>query len=125
MIINEELAASLDEPTKTVVMHRTEPTRVQSQALQLADKINVLLDYNERLWELKMTPLGQYSTGGRYDRNFQNRQGNRQGRQGRQGFQGKKDGGGRRHNRRQQNSNQQHNQQQQQQQPQENKAAAE
>lgn len=77
MIINEELMASLDEPTRTVVMHRTEPSRIQSLALQLADKVNMLLDYNERLWELKMTPLGHFSQGGRFDRNYQNRGGNR------------------------------------------------
>ena len=79
MIINEELMASLDEPTKAVVMHRTEPSRIQSLALQLADKVNMLLDYNERLWELKLTPLGHFSQGGRFDRNYQNRQTNRQG----------------------------------------------
>lgn len=85
MIINEELMASLDEPTRTVVMHRTEPSRIQSLALQLADKVNMLLDYNERLLELKVTPLGQLNQGGRYDRGYQNRQGmNRQG-QNRQG----------------------------------------
>lgn len=83
MIINEELMASLDEPTRAVVMHRTEPSRIQSLALQLADKVNTLLDYNERLWELKMTPMGHFNQGGRFDRNYQNRQGNRQNRQNR------------------------------------------
>lgn len=53
MIINEELMASLDEPTQTVVMHRTEPSRIQGLSLQLADKINTLVEQNERLWELK------------------------------------------------------------------------
>ncbi|KAJ9576210.1 hypothetical protein L9F63_006943 [Diploptera punctata] len=38
MIINEELMASLDDPTQTVVMHRSEPSRLQSLALQLTDK---------------------------------------------------------------------------------------
>lgn len=87
MIINEELMASMDEPTRTVVMHRTEPSRIQSLALQLADKVNTLLDYNERLWELKLTPLGHFSQGARFDRNYQNRQGNRQqNRQNRQNY---------------------------------------
>ncbi|KAF7287648.1 hypothetical protein GWI33_005996 [Rhynchophorus ferrugineus] len=53
MIINEELMASLDDPTQTVVMHRSEPSRLQSLALQLADKINNLVDSNERILESK------------------------------------------------------------------------
>merc|ERR1719445_2402337 len=39
MIISEELMASLDEPTECMVMHRTEPSRLQSLSLQLSDKI--------------------------------------------------------------------------------------
>ncbi|XP_022339247.2 eukaryotic translation initiation factor 3 subunit C-like isoform X2 [Crassostrea virginica] len=57
MIINEELMASLDEPTRTVVMHRTEPTRLQSLALQLSEKVSSLVDNNERIMELKQGNL--------------------------------------------------------------------
>jgi translation initiation factor 3 subunit C len=57
MIINEELMASLDEPTHSLTMHRTEPSRIQSLSLQLAEKINLLLDHNEKLYELKQ--IGQ------------------------------------------------------------------
>lgn len=68
MIINEELMASLDEPTQSIVMHRTEPSRLQGLALQMAEKINYLVDQNVRISEHK-----QYGTerGGRgnYDRN--------------------------------------------------------
>merc|ERR1712004_85886 len=53
MIINEELMASLDEPTHSIVMHRTEPTRLQSLALQLSEKVAYLVDNNERLMEMK------------------------------------------------------------------------
>lgn len=53
MIINEELMASLDDPTQTVVMHRSEPTRLQSLALQLADKVNNFVDAKERIYEMK------------------------------------------------------------------------
>jgi len=53
MIINEELMASLDEPTQIVMMHRTEPTRLQSLALQLSDKVGSLVDNNERILEIK------------------------------------------------------------------------
>ena len=45
--------ASLDEPTAIVMMHRTEPTRLQSLALQLADKVGSLVDNNERVMEIK------------------------------------------------------------------------
>lgn len=68
MIINEELMASLDEPTQSIVMHRTEPSRLQGLALQMAEKINYLVDQNVRVSEHK-----QYGAerGGRgnFDRN--------------------------------------------------------
>jgi translation initiation factor 3 subunit C len=34
-------------------MHRSEPSRLQSLALQLADKINNFVDSNERILETK------------------------------------------------------------------------
>lgn len=40
MIINEELLASLDDPSECAILHRSEPTRMQALALQLADKVN-------------------------------------------------------------------------------------
>ena len=58
MIINEELMASLDEPSECMVMHRTDPTRLQSLSLQLSDKIAQLVENNERLLELR--PGGKY-----------------------------------------------------------------
>jgi len=54
MIINQELAASMDEPTKTVVLHRTEPTRLQCMLLQLSDKINILRETSDRTFETKL-----------------------------------------------------------------------
>lgn len=53
MIINEELMASLDEPTKTLVMHRTEPTHVQALCLQLSEKVSSLIENNEKLADMK------------------------------------------------------------------------
>jgi translation initiation factor 3 subunit C len=53
MIINEELMASLDDPTETVVMHRSEPSRLQALSMQLADKVTNLVDANERIFEAK------------------------------------------------------------------------
>lgn len=67
MMTNEELMTSLDEPTQTLVMHRTEPSRIQGLSLQLADKINNLVEQNERLWEVKQTGAFGGNTG-RYDR---------------------------------------------------------
>ena len=45
--------ASLDEPSECMVMHRTEPSRLQSLSLQLADKVSQLVENNERLLELR------------------------------------------------------------------------
>lgn len=73
MIINEELMASLDDPTQTVVMHRSEPSRLQSLALQLADKVNNFVDSNERIFEMKQGnffPRGGNQNQGQYRQNF-------------------------------------------------------
>lgn len=53
MIINEELMASLDDPTDAVVMHRSEPSRLQALSMQLADKVTNFVDANERIFEVK------------------------------------------------------------------------
>nr|KAF6441085.1 hypothetical protein HJG63_012281 [Rousettus aegyptiacus] len=60
MIINEELMASLDQPTQTVVMHRTEPTAQQNLALQLAEKLGSLVENNERVFDHKQGTYGGY-----------------------------------------------------------------
>nr|XP_060636532.1 eukaryotic translation initiation factor 3 subunit C [Anolis sagrei ordinatus] len=60
MIINEELMASLDQPTQTVVMHRTEPTSLQNLALQLAEKLGSLVENNERVFDQKQGTYGGY-----------------------------------------------------------------
>ncbi|XP_023337712.1 eukaryotic translation initiation factor 3 subunit C isoform X1 [Eurytemora carolleeae] len=78
MIINEELMASLDQPSQCVVMHRTEPSRLQSLALQLSDKIGQLVENNERLLEQRGQGWGQ--------RNWENR--------GERGERGGREGGG-------------------------------
>lgn len=53
MIISEELKASWDEPTNSLVLHQTEPTRLQNLALQLSQRLNNLTEHNERLCESK------------------------------------------------------------------------
>jgi translation initiation factor 3 subunit C len=62
MIINEELMASLDEPTQTVVMHRTEPTKLQTLALQLSEKITNLMDQTERMVQIKGGEMSAFLT---------------------------------------------------------------
>lgn len=52
--------ASLDQPTQTVVMHRTEPTCLQNMALQLAEKLGGLVENNERVFDLKQGVYGGY-----------------------------------------------------------------
>merc|ERR1719268_700692 len=91
MIITEELMASLDQPSQCIVMHRSEPSRLQSIALQLSDKVSQLVENNERLLE-------QRGQGGWQNRGWENRGegGNRGGGGGgRGGFQGGRDRGDR------------------------------
>jgi len=78
MIINEDLMASLDEPTQTVIMHRTEPTKLQTLALQLSEKITTLMDQTERMIQIKGGEMGgffQRNTGQQQNQN-QNREHN-------------------------------------------------
>ena len=69
MIMNEEIMASLDEPTSCLVMHRTEPSCLQSLSLQLADKLHNLVENNERILDQKpFFPRGMQGGGYRMDR---------------------------------------------------------
>ncbi|XP_035168870.1 eukaryotic translation initiation factor 3 subunit C-like [Oxyura jamaicensis] len=52
--------ASLDQPTQTVMMHRTEPTAQQNLALQLAEKLGGLVENNERVFDHKQGSYGGY-----------------------------------------------------------------
>lgn len=106
MIINEELMASLDDPTETVVMHRSEPSRLQALSMQLADKITNLVDANERIFEAKQP---NFFTRGQGGYNRQNQGGN-QGYNRQQNFQKNRQG-----NRNRNQKNNYHQQQQQQQ----------
>ncbi|VDD79948.1 unnamed protein product [Mesocestoides corti] len=51
MIINEELAGSLEVPADFLTMHRGERSRLQNLAIHLADKVNSIVDMNEKLIE--------------------------------------------------------------------------
>ncbi|CAC5400054.1 EIF3C [Mytilus coruscus] len=63
-IINDKMnaKASLDEPTRTVVMHPTEPIRLQSLALQLSEKVSSLVDNSEKIMEFKQGNFGFQKT---------------------------------------------------------------
>ncbi|KAF5400038.1 Eukaryotic translation initiation factor 3 subunit C [Paragonimus heterotremus] len=43
MIINQELAASLEVPSDFLIMHKTERSRLQTLALQLSEKISIVV----------------------------------------------------------------------------------
>eukprot|EP00002_Diphylleia_rotans_P002344 TRINITY_DN1149_c0_g2_i1.p1 TRINITY_DN1149_c0_g2~~TRINITY_DN1149_c0_g2_i1.p1 ORF type:complete len:814 (+),score=243.39 TRINITY_DN1149_c0_g2_i1:56-2497(+) len=51
MIINDELVASWDQPTNSLVVHREEPTKLQHLALAFAEKISDFVESNEKLLE--------------------------------------------------------------------------
>ncbi|XP_054727850.1 eukaryotic translation initiation factor 3 subunit C [Anastrepha obliqua] len=111
MIINEELMASLDDPSETVVMHRSEPSRLQALAMQFVDKVTNLVDVNEKVFDMKLGNFFQRGNMGNRDRGYNRNQNN----------QGGNWGGQRRDNRNQRNRNQRnqhhhHKQQHQQQQ---------
>lgn len=63
MIIKEELLASLDEPTQSIVLHHAEPSNLQSLALNLAEKIGSVADHNEELLKVKQGPGGIWMAG--------------------------------------------------------------
>lgn len=53
--------ASLEEPSQTVIMHHTDPSRTQALSLQLVEKIFQLYEQNEKLVNLRYGEPGFYS----------------------------------------------------------------
>ena len=53
MIIDGELHASHHQPTNSIVLHQVEPTRLQSLALQFADKVSKLVEQSDKSVEAR------------------------------------------------------------------------
>ncbi len=58
MIWTEELSASLDQSGGVVVLHRVEVSRAQQLALVITDKVNAMVEQNEKTLDIKMGGSG-------------------------------------------------------------------
>ena len=68
LILQAALQGSWDQPTATIVMHNAQPRRLQSLALQFAEKAATMVDLNERALVMR--------TGGMRDTEDEGRGGN-------------------------------------------------
>jgi hypothetical protein len=64
MINLEELHASWDQPSLSIIMHKVEPSRLQAFSLQLAEKVAGLAEHNEKMMDLR---TGGYGYGHKHD----------------------------------------------------------
>ncbi|KAI0786752.1 eukaryotic translation initiation factor 3 subunit 8 [Abortiporus biennis] len=80
MIWNEELSASLDQSVGVLIFHRIELTRSQQVAQTLADKVNALVEQNEKALDQKLGNAGGWTgrdDGGKGERGAGGQQGER------------------------------------------------
>uniref|UniRef100_A0A1I8AIL4 Eukaryotic translation initiation factor 3 subunit C n=1 Tax=Steinernema glaseri TaxID=37863 RepID=A0A1I8AIL4_9BILA len=104
MIIQEELTATLDEPSDCLMMHRVEPSRMQLLAVHLSEKLSSLAEATEQIVEPRSGrqnySTGYYMKGQGEDKgrrgNFQDRRGDRYIQDGNRRQQGAWQGQGRR-----------------------------
>ena len=64
MMITKELRGAWDQPTKTIVLRRLEPSPVQAWALAYADRCAALVDANERLLDAAREARATRTIGG-------------------------------------------------------------
>ena len=64
MIWTEELSASLDQAAGVVVFHRIDLSRTQQLALSLADKVNSMVEQNEKALDNKLGPAATWNERG-------------------------------------------------------------
>jgi len=84
MMINEDLHAAWDQPTGSIILHKVDPTPLQSVSLRYAEKAALLVESNERLFDAVTggsVYRDEYRGGkggkGRYDRESHFRTGGR------------------------------------------------
>jgi len=98
MMITKELRGAWDQPTKTIVLRRLEPSPVQALALAYADRCAALVDANERLLDARAGGKGYKDDRRDWDHenggNKKNRWGGRGGRGGDYGGRGRGRGRG-------------------------------
>ncbi|DBA87382.1 hypothetical protein WJX77_002170 [Trebouxia sp. C0004] len=93
LMMDDKLHGSWDQPTSTIVMHNAEPSRLQSLAMQFADKAATMVDLNERALTLRTG--GMRESEDDMGRGYQEGGGGRRGGRGRGGLPGMGRGGSR------------------------------
>jgi translation initiation factor 3 subunit C len=59
MIMEQEIYASIDQPTGTVAIQHNQPNRLQQMSLMYCEKLSAMVESNEKSFELKFQQLQQ------------------------------------------------------------------